>query len=91
VANVSMLLGNRIMVKVTQPESMTKGGIVVPDGAKEKKNTGVVVTVGKGVTEDIEVGDMVMFMPFGVVEMMTSEGVCSVVDVEDVVTVSGTR
>ncbi len=45
-------LGDRILIKRIQEEEKTKGGIIIPDTAKEKPQEGKVVAVGKGkVTE----------------------------------------
>jgi chaperonin GroES len=41
-------LGDRILVKRIQEEDKTKGGIIIPDTAKEKPQEGKVVAVGKG-------------------------------------------
>ena len=62
-------LGDRILVKRIKEEDKTKGGIIIPDTAKEKPQEGRVVAVGKGkVTEtghllvpDVKVGDRILF------------------------------
>ena len=65
-------LGNRILVKRMEEESTTKGGIIIPDTAKEKPQKGTVAEVGpgrrddKGVRIPIEVkeGDSVLFSKY---------------------------
>ena len=62
-------LGDRVLVKATEEESKTKGGIIIPDTAKEKPQEGEVVSVGPGVRDDsgkihpldLKVGDKVLF------------------------------
>jgi chaperonin GroES len=62
-------LGDRILVKPIKEEEKTKGGIIIPDTAKEKPQEGKVVAVGKGkVTEegkllvpDVKAGDKILF------------------------------
>ena len=62
-------LGDRVLVKRIKEEERTKGGIVIPDTAKEKPQEGKVVAVGKGKYGDdgklipIEVrsGDKILF------------------------------
>ena len=62
-------LGDRVLVKRIQEEEKTKGGIIIPDTAKEKPQEGKVVAVGKGkVTEegkvlppDVKAGDRILF------------------------------
>ena len=45
-------LGNRVLVKRAEEETMTPGGIVIPDAAKEKPLKGKVVSFGPGRTLD---------------------------------------
>jgi chaperonin GroES len=62
-------LGDRILVKRIQEEEKTKGGIIIPDTAKEKPQEGLVVAVGKGKTTedgkviapDVKKGDRILF------------------------------
>lgn len=62
-------LADRIMVKVLEAKEVTKGGIVLPDTAKEKPQEAEVISVGKGkVSEDgktiapeVKAGDKVLF------------------------------
>ncbi len=49
-------LGDRILVKPMQAEEKTKGGILLPDTAKEKPQQGEVVAVGQGKT--LETGEV---------------------------------
>ena len=57
-------LADRIMVKLGKNEEKTAGGIIIPDTAQEKTQTGTVVAVGPG-TEKIAItvksGDKVMY------------------------------
>jgi chaperonin GroES len=41
-------LGNRVMIKPLEDESITSGGIIIPDTAKEKPQRGKVLAVGPG-------------------------------------------
>ena len=41
-------LGDRVVVKPLEAETKSKGGIVIPDSAKEKPQEGKIVAVGKG-------------------------------------------
>lgn len=62
-------LYDRVIVRPSEPEEVTKGGIIIPDTAKEKPMQGEVVAVGSGkVTEDgkvlplsVKVGDKVLY------------------------------
>ncbi|MDP8263158.1 MAG: co-chaperone GroES [Candidatus Ancaeobacter aquaticus] len=45
-------LGDRVLVKRLEAESQTKGGIIIPDTAKEKPREGKVVSIGEGKTDE---------------------------------------
>ncbi|MDD5567814.1 MAG: co-chaperone GroES [Candidatus Omnitrophica bacterium] len=75
-------LGDRIVVKALEAEAKTKGGIVLPDTAKEKPQEGKVVAVGKGKVLDngttqapeVKVGDKVLYGKYSGNEITTKEG-----------------
>ncbi|MGD0289339.1 MAG: co-chaperone GroES [Candidatus Binataceae bacterium] len=62
-------LGDRILVKRIKEEDKTKGGIIIPDTAKEKPQEGKVIAVGKGrrsekgdlIAPDVKAGDRILF------------------------------
>ena len=62
-------LGDRVVVKPTPREEMTKSGIVLPDTAKEKPQEGEILAVGPGafdsegkrMTMDVKVGQKVLY------------------------------
>jgi chaperonin GroES len=66
-------LADRLVVKPTQKEEMTKGGIYLPDTAKEKPQEGEIVAVGPGrmtddgkrIPMDLKVGDRVIYSKYG--------------------------
>jgi chaperonin GroES len=62
-------LGDRILVKRIKEEDKTKGGIIIPDTAKEKPQEGKVIAVGRGrrsekgdlIAPDVKAGDRILF------------------------------
>ena len=74
-------LADRVVIKPAQAEEKTKGGIILPDTAKEKPVVGEVVAVGPGkVTDDgkkvapeVKVGDKVLYGKYSGTEV-TVEG-----------------
>jgi chaperonin GroES len=62
-------LHDRILVKRIEEENKSKGGIIIPDTAKEKPQEGMVVAAGKGRTDDsgklrpldVQKGDRILF------------------------------
>jgi chaperonin GroES len=66
-------LNDRVLVKRLEEEEMTKGGIIIPDSAKEKPAEGEIVAVGNGKMDDkgkriaieLKVGEKVLFSKYG--------------------------
>ena len=83
-------LQDRIIVKRIKEEEKTKGGIIIPETAKEKPSEGEIVAVGKGkVLEngtvmplDVKVGDRILFSRYGGTEVKI-EGVEHLIMRED--------
>jgi chaperonin GroES len=75
-------LGDRVVIKPLEAESKSKGGILLPDTAKEKPQEGKVVAVGKGKVLDsgsvqapeVKVGDKVLYGKYSGNEITTKEG-----------------
>jgi chaperonin GroES len=55
-------LGDRVLIKIQESDTKTAGGIIIPQTAQEKTQTGVVVSIGTD-TEviKVKVGDKVMY------------------------------
>ena len=66
-------LNDRILVKRVQEEEKTKGGIIIPDTAKEKPAEGKVISVGTGrlgedgkkIPLEVKKGDRILFGKYG--------------------------
>ena len=66
-------VGDRVVVKPSAKEEVTRSGIVIPDTAKEKPQEGTIVAVGSGrllangdrVMLDVREGDRVLFAKYG--------------------------
>lgn len=75
-------LGDRVVIKPLEAETKTKGGIVLPDTAKEKPQEGEVMAVGKGKVLDsgtvqapeVKVGDKVLYGKYSGNEITTKDG-----------------
>ena len=74
-------MADRLVVKPIQKEEMTKGGIFIPDTAKEKPQEGEVIAVGPGkMTDDgkriameLKVGDRVIYAKYGGTEIKVDD------------------
>ncbi len=70
-------LRDRLIVKRLDEESKTKGGIIIPDSAKEKPQEAEVIAIGSGriddsgktVAMDVKVGDRVLFSKYSGTEI----------------------
>lgn len=66
-------LSDRILVERVEEDTKTKGGIIIPDTAKEKPAEGKIVAVGNGrigedgkvLAMDVKVGDRILFSKYG--------------------------
>jgi chaperonin GroES len=70
-------LQDRVLVKRLEEEEKTKGGIIIPDTAKEKPQMGKVIAAGKGkktedgkiVPLDVKAGDKILFSKYAGTEV----------------------
>ncbi|MEE8360191.1 MAG: co-chaperone GroES [Candidatus Omnitrophota bacterium] len=87
-------LGDRVLVNVLEAEDKTKGGIVLPDTAKEKPQQAEVVAVGKGKIQDgktiapeVKVGDKVLYGKYSGTEITVDGEEYLMLKEEDIVAV----
>lgn len=69
-------IADRVLVKADDAEEKSKGGIIIPDTAKETPQKGTVLAVGKGTKDDpmtVKVGDSVLYGKYSGTEI-TVEG-----------------
>ena len=70
-------LGDRVIVRPIEKEEISKGGIILPDTAKEKPQEGKIIAVGLGrlnddgkrIAMDVKVGDRVIYAKYAVTEV----------------------
>jgi chaperonin GroES len=70
-------LNDRVLVKRLEEETVTKGGIIIPDSAKEKPQRGEVIAAGPGKLDDsgkrtplnVKAGDKVLFAKYAGTEI----------------------
>jgi chaperonin GroES len=90
-------LQDRVLIKRVQEEQKTKGGIIIPDTAKEKPIEGEVVAVGNGKVQedgtvrklDIKAGDRVLFGKFAGTEIKLDGDEHLIVREDDIMGVVG--
>jgi chaperonin GroES len=88
-------LGDRVVIKPTAREDMTKSGIVLPDTAKEKPQEGVILSAGPGKIDDngkrepmdVKVGDKVLYAKYAGTEFKIEGDDLLIVSQKDILAV----
>ena len=88
-------LGDRILIEVLEAKDRTKGGIVLPDTAKEKPQEAKIIAVGKGkVSEDgknipleVKAGDKILFGKYSGTEITVDDKEYLILKEEDVLAI----
>ena len=87
-------LHDRVIVKRTEEEGKTKGGIIIPDTAKEKPQEGIITAVGSGKTEDgkkialeVKAGDRVLFSKYAGTEITIEGEEHLIMKVDDIIAI----
>jgi chaperonin GroES len=85
-------LGDRVLVAPVKEEEAKKGGIIIPDTAKEKPTNGKVIAIGTGKLDDngkkipfnVKVGDKVLMPKYGGTEVKIDDKEYQIVREEDI-------
>jgi chaperonin GroES len=87
-------LGDRVVIKPTPREEMTKSGIVLPDTAKEKPQEGEIIAVGPGRFEDgkrepmdVSVGQKVLYAKYAGTEFKVEGEELLIVSQKDILAI----
>jgi chaperonin GroES len=88
-------LGDRVVVKPTPREEMTKSGIVLPDTAKEKPQEGEILAVGPGsfdndgkrIAMDVKVGQKVLYGKYAGTEFKLDDDELLIVSQKDILAI----
>ncbi len=88
-------LGDRVLLESLEVAEQVKGGILIPDSAKEKPQEYKVVALGTGKTDDkgkkiafdVKVGDLVLTNKYGGTEVKIEEKEYKLVSAEDILAV----
>jgi chaperonin GroES len=81
-------LGDRVVIQPVEEENKTDAGIYIPDTAKEKPQTGIVVAVGDDEEYiTVEVGDKVLFPKYTGTEITYASEDYIIMDFEDLLAV----
>ena len=90
-------LGDRVLLELSENTEQMKGGILIPDTAKEKPQEYIVVALGTGKTDDngkkipfdVKVGDVVLTSRYGGTEVKVGDKEYKVVGQDDILAIVG--
>ena len=90
-------LGERVLVELVKEEEVSKGGIIIPDSAKEKPQEGKVIAVGTGKLDEngkvvpfnVKKGDLVLMPKDGGTEVKVDGNEYQIVREDDILAVIG--
>ena len=85
-------LGDRVLVQLKKDAEISKGGIIIPDTAKEKPQEGKVIAIGTGKRDDngklipfnVKAGDKVLMPKYGGTEIKLDDVEYTIVREEDI-------
>ena len=90
-------IGDRVLVKHTEEKEQVRGGIIIPDSAKEKPQEAEVIALGTGKKDEsgkvqafeVKVGDKVLISKYGGTEVKVDEIKYTLVREEDILGIIG--
>ena len=90
-------LGERVLVELVKEEEVSKGGIIIPDSAKEKPQEGKVIAVGTGKLDEngkvvpfnVKKGDLVLMPKYGGTEVKVDGKEYQIVREDDILAIIG--
>jgi chaperonin GroES len=88
-------LHDRVVIKRIEEQEQVRGGIIIPDTAREKQQEGEVVAVGEGkvladgkrIPPDVKVGDRVLFGKYAGTEVTVSDELLLIVREEEILSI----
>ena len=88
-------LGGKVIVEILKAEDKTKGGIIIPDTAKEKPQEAKVIAVGSGktlengkvVAPDVKAGDIIIFGKYSGSEVKVDDKEYLIIDSDDILAI----
>lgn len=88
-------LGDRVLVKPIEQEEVKKGGIIIPDTAKEKPQEGEVIAVGTGKRDEngklieftVKKGDRILMPKYGGTEIKIDDEEYQIIREEDILAI----
>ena len=90
-------LGDRVLVQSVDDDEQVKGGIIIPDSAKEKPQQATIIALGTGKQDDdgnavpfqVKVGDVVLVSKYGGTEVKFDDEVYQLLREDDILGILG--
>lgn len=90
-------LGDRVLIKALEEGEVRRGGIIIPDTAKEKPQEGEVIAVGPGKTDDsgkrvpmeVKTGDKILYGKYSGTEVKIDDAEYLILHQEDILGIVG--
>ena len=90
-------LGDRVLVKSVEEDEQVKGGIIIPDSAKEKPQQAEIIALGTGKKDDdgnevafqVKVGDVVLVSKYGGTEVKFDDEIYQLLREDDILGILG--
>ena len=90
-------LGERVLIELVKEEEVSKGGIIIPDSAKEKPQEGKVIAIGTGKLDEsgkvvpfnVKKGDLVLMPKYGGTEVKIDDKEYQIVREDDILAIIG--
>ena len=90
-------LGDRVLVEAVEEKETKKGGIIIPDSAKEKPTESIIIALGTGKTDDdgkkvpfeVKKGDRVLVSKYGGTEIKLDGKEYKILNTDDILAVIG--
>ena len=90
-------LGDRVLVKSVEEDEQVKGGIIIPDSAKEKPQEAKIIALGTGSKDDdgnavpfqVKVGDVVLVSKYGGTEVKFDDEIYQLLREDDILGIIG--
>ena len=90
-------LGDRVLVQSVEDDEQVKGGIIIPDSAKEKSQQATIIALGTGKKDDdgnvvdfqVKVGDVVLVSKYGGTEVKFDDEIYQLLREDDILGIIG--
>jgi|TARA_Y100001968_G_C18870102_1_gene486777 chaperonin GroES len=90
-------LGDRVLVQSVEDDEQVKGGIIIPDSAKEKPQQATIIALGTGKNDDdgnavdfqVKVGDVVLVSKYGGTEVKFDDEIYQLLREDDILGILG--